>query len=91
MAKRRPQKPPTAQFFQEQRTALDDPERASVYPNFRRNLEQVCRSGLEAGAAVVLSTVAVNLRDCPPLGSLHCREAPDALARARQAKSRTGR
>ena len=67
-------KPPSPQFFLEQRTALDGPERGPVYANFRRNLEQICRSGSEAGAAVVLSTVAVNLRDCPPLGSLHRRD-----------------
>jgi tetratricopeptide (TPR) repeat protein len=42
-----------------------------VYRNFRSNLEQICAYGSQAGAAVILSTVAVNLRDCPPLGSLH--------------------
>lgn len=70
-AARTKRKPPTAEFFREHRTALDDPEREHVYRNFRRNLEQICGYGSHAGAAVVLSTVAVNLRDCPPLGSLH--------------------
>jgi len=64
-------KAPTAEFFRGHRTALDDPERDYVYGNFRRNLERVCESGWRAGAAVILSTVAVNLRDCPPIGSLH--------------------
>jgi len=63
--------PPTAEFFRQHRTALDDPGRAYVYANFRSNLERICRSGGEVGAGVILSTVAVNLRDCPPLGSLH--------------------
>jgi tetratricopeptide (TPR) repeat protein len=70
-AARTKRKPPTAEFFREHRTALDDPERDYVYRNFRRNLEQICAYGSQAGAAVILSTVAVNLRDCPPLGSLH--------------------
>ncbi len=70
-AARAKRKPPTAAFFREHRTAFDDPERDYVYANFRSNLERICRSGLEAGAGVILSTVAVNLRDCPPLGSLH--------------------
>jgi tetratricopeptide (TPR) repeat protein len=70
-AARAKRKPPTAEFFREHRTALDDPERDYVYRNFRRNLERICAYGSQAGAAVVLSTVAVNLRDCPPLGSLH--------------------
>jgi tetratricopeptide (TPR) repeat protein len=64
-------KPPTAEFFQGYRTARDDPERDHVYRNFRRNLGRICGYGLKAGAGVILSTVAVNLRDCPPLGSLH--------------------
>jgi tetratricopeptide (TPR) repeat protein len=70
-AARTKRKPPTAEFFREHRTALDDPERDYVYHNFRRNLEQICAYGSQAGAAVILSTIAVNLRDCPPLGSLH--------------------
>lgn len=58
-------------FFQERCTALDDPARVCTYRNFRTNLERLCRQGAEAGAGVVLATIGVNLRDCPPLGSLH--------------------
>jgi tetratricopeptide (TPR) repeat protein len=58
-------------FFQDRRTALDDPARACTYRNFRRNLERICRHGADAGAGVVVATIGVNLRDCPPLGSLH--------------------
>lgn len=57
-------------FFLDKRTALDDPAREATYRNYRTNLERICRQGLDAGAAVVLATIAVNLRDCPPLGSL---------------------
>jgi len=70
-AARTRRKPPTAEFFREHRTAFDDPERDYVYQNFRCNLERICRYGSQAGAGVILATVAVNLRDCPPLGSLH--------------------
>ncbi len=65
-----------AEFFEKHRTALDDPAREYVYRNFRRNLEQICGRGLDAGAGVIVSTVAVNLRDCPPLGSLHRSDLP---------------
>ena len=58
-------------FFLEHRTAMDDPDRGHVYRNFRVNLERICRHALEAGPGVILSTISVNLRDCPPLGSLH--------------------
>ncbi len=61
-------------YFQDCRTAFDDPERDWVYRNFRVNLERICRHGLDAGADVVVSTIGVNLRDCPPLGSLHRRD-----------------
>jgi len=65
-------------FFQKNRIHPDDPRREKVYKNFRANLHEVCRSGPK----VLLSTVAVNLRDCPPLGSLHRR----GLTAAEQAR-----
>jgi len=61
-------------YFEDHRTAFDDPARDWVYRNFRVNLERICRRGLNARAGVIVSTVAANLRDCPPLGSLHCRD-----------------
>jgi tetratricopeptide (TPR) repeat protein len=70
----------TAAFFREHYTSLDDPERQYVYRNFRANLERICRYGLDVGAGVAVATVAVNLRDCPPLGSLH---RPDLTASQR--------
>jgi tetratricopeptide (TPR) repeat protein len=64
----------TAAYFASHGTARDDPRRDAVYRNFRSNLSQICRNGLAAGASVLVSTVAVNLRDCPPMASLHRRE-----------------
>ena len=49
----------------------DDPRLTAVYENFWRNLTDICNLARRARAGVVLSTVAVNLRDCPPLASLH--------------------
>jgi tetratricopeptide (TPR) repeat protein len=67
----------TAAHYARYRTTHDDPRRDAVYRNFGRNLRQICRHGLASGASVLLSTVAVNLRDCPPLASLH---RPDLAA-----------
>lgn len=48
----------------------DDPRKQAVYANFKRNLQDILRAGLDSGAHVLLSTMAVNLKDCPPFGSL---------------------
>jgi tetratricopeptide (TPR) repeat protein len=62
----------------------DDARLPAVYGNFRRNLEEICRVGQRAGAAVILSTVAVNLKDCPPFhgsnAELRFRRAQSLLA-----------
>ena len=57
-------------MFMNNPVAADDPRLAIAYDNYRRNLTDICRTA-PSGAAVVLSTVAVNLRDFPPLASLH--------------------
>lgn len=58
-------------FFRTRRIALDDPRRQRVYQFFQANLEEICEATTASGASVILSTVAVNLKDMPPLGSLH--------------------
>ncbi|HOX01504.1 MAG TPA: tetratricopeptide repeat protein [Candidatus Paceibacterota bacterium] len=58
-------------FFRRKRLAADDPRRQAVYDNFRANLEEICRAIRASGAPVIVSTVAVNLSDFPPLASLH--------------------
>lgn len=76
--RRRAPAEPDAEFFRGYRLALDDPRREAVYRNFRANLSDLC-AGLSAVATpVVLSTVAVNLRDFPPLASLHRPSLGDA-------------
>jgi tetratricopeptide (TPR) repeat protein len=59
------------EMFLDNPIAADDPRLNAVYDNFRRNLESICRIGRKGGAPVILSTVAVNLRDCPPFSSQH--------------------
>jgi tetratricopeptide (TPR) repeat protein len=65
-------KPPqTQEMLREQRMAFDDPKREVVYQNFRANLDAICDIAARAGAKVIVSSVAVNLRDFPPLESMH--------------------
>jgi tetratricopeptide (TPR) repeat protein len=59
------------QMFMENRLPHDHPARLRAQENFRRNLEDILRAGRRAGVPVVLSTVAVNLKDCAPFASLH--------------------
>ena len=58
------------EMFTKSRVAPDDRRKEQVYRNFQRNLQDIVRIGLGSGASVVLSTVAVNLKDCPPFASL---------------------
>ncbi len=58
------------QMFQGNQLAPNDPRKEVVYKNFQRNLRDILRAGLNSGAAIVLNTVAVNLKDCPPFASL---------------------
>ena len=55
-----------------------DPRKEVVYGNFNRNLEDILRAGRNSGAAVLLNTVAVNLKDCPPFGSWPATNLPPA-------------
>ncbi len=61
------------------------PMRETVYQNFQKNLDDIVRAGVHSGATVLLNTVGVNLRDCPPFGSLPGR----TLAAAEQAEFAT--
>jgi tetratricopeptide (TPR) repeat protein len=49
----------------------DDPRLGAVYRNFEANLRDIVRAAEDAGAKTLLCTVASNLKDCPPLLSLH--------------------
>lgn len=77
-----PEKWQGMQMFLGNQVPLDDPRLALVYDNFERNLNDICRMAQRVNAGVILSTVAVNLDDCPPFASLHRRDiSPDELAK----------
>lgn len=61
------------QMFMNGRIGYDDPARLRAYANFNANLEDILRTAQRAGVPVLLSTVAVNLEDCPPFASVHAR------------------
>src|SRR5262249_37107487 len=58
------------QMFMDNRVAPNEPRKEMIYENFRKNLSDIVRDGLKSGAAVILNTVASNLRDCPPFASV---------------------
>lgn len=59
------------QMFLDQQIRQSDRSLTVVYDGFRRNLEDIITEGRKHGAQIVLSTVACNLKDCAPFGSLH--------------------
>ena len=59
------------EMFMNQRLGYDDPARLRAYANFKRNLEDILRSANRAGVPVILSTMAVDLKDCAPFASIH--------------------
>ena len=74
------QKPPVdksewggMEMFLNQQVQEDDPRMKVVYDHFTRNLADIIRTGRKSGAGIVVSTVAVNLKDCAPFASEHRR------------------
>ncbi len=59
------------EMFLEQQVSPENASRDVVHEHFRANLEAIVRCGLKAGAGIVLSTVASNLKDCAPFASMH--------------------
>ena len=58
------------QMFLNNQIAPDSPLKENVYRNFEKNLDDILNTGTGSGAKVLLNTVAVNLKDCPPFASL---------------------
>jgi len=65
-------------MFLDQQIRADDPRMAGVYHNFECNLTDILQAGKRSGVGIVLSTVAVNLKDCPPFASAHRLGLSDA-------------
>lgn len=57
-------------LFLQNQLPPDDRRKEMVYRNFRSNLDGILRAGERAGVPIVLSTVAVNLKDFEPFASL---------------------
>ena len=66
------------QMFLQNQIPPDDPRRETVYHNFAANLRDIVAAGLESGAMVILNTMSVNLRDCPPFASMNNSNLPAA-------------
>ncbi|MCX6929619.1 MAG: tetratricopeptide repeat protein, partial [Verrucomicrobia bacterium] len=66
------------QMFLQNQVPPGDARKETVYRNFAANLREVVEAGLNSGARVVLSTMSVNLRDCPPFASLVNSNLPAA-------------
>jgi len=59
------------EMFLDHKIRADDPELDRTYESFADNVNGICRASRKTGIPVILSTVGVNLRDCPPFASLH--------------------
>jgi tetratricopeptide (TPR) repeat protein len=57
-------------MFVHNQVAPDSPSKETVYRSFLQNLHDIVSAGVNSGAKVLLNTVAVNLRDFPPLASI---------------------
>ncbi len=57
--------------FVNYKVAASDPRLSSMYAKFERNLKDIIAAGQNGGAKIVLSTVAVNLKNCAPFASQH--------------------
>ena len=59
------------EMFLEKQVRADDPGLQYVYGHFQRNLEDIRDLALKNHVKVIFSTMACNLKDNPPFGSLH--------------------
>lgn len=59
------------EMFTHAKVSATDPQLAATYANFTANLNEILTLARDAGAKVILSTVAVNVRNCAPFVSQH--------------------
>ncbi len=59
------------EMFLDKQVRADSPRLEPAYRNFEANLRGIVEAARGAGAHVLLSTIATNLRDCAPFASLH--------------------
>jgi len=58
------------EMFVKNRVRPDDPRKETVYRNFAGNLRDMLKAGVHSHTEIILNTMSVNLRDCPPLASM---------------------
>jgi len=67
-------------MFLDKQVRESSPLMKYAYQNFGQNLRDTIATAHDAGARVIVSTVAINLKDCAPFGSLHREDlSPDDL------------
>ncbi len=59
------------EMFLGHQVRAQDPGLKKVYKHFRANLTDICNIATEKGVPILISTIAVNLKDCPPFASQH--------------------
>ena len=59
------------EMFLDQQVPADSPLMQQAYSNYEENLRDTIRVAQAAGAKVIVSTVATNLKDCAPFASMH--------------------
>jgi tetratricopeptide (TPR) repeat protein len=69
---------------------IEDPRLQAVYKNLRQNIQDICDAGRKSGATVLLSTLAVNLKDCPPFASKHRAAISESDLKKWEALYKTG-
>jgi tetratricopeptide (TPR) repeat protein len=58
-------------MFADRHLAPGNPIKERIYNHFERNLDDIIQAGRRSGVPILLSSVAVNVKDCAPFGSLH--------------------
>ena len=65
-------------MFLDHQVRESDPAMGSVYRHFGKNLADIIDTGRNAGAKIIVSSVASNLKDCAPFTSLHAPTLSEA-------------
>ncbi len=66
------------EMFVNNQVRQDDPRMETVYHHFRQNLEEIVELARGNKVGVIVSTVAVNFRDCAPFASASSTRLPAA-------------
>ena len=68
------------EMFMDQQVPANSPLMTQAYANYDRNLRDTIAVAQAAGAKVIVSTVATNVKDCAPFASMHRKNLhPDEL------------